>query len=141
MFGFVARSCYSSYLMDNMPIKTTVYLRNIDFCIILIRASLQLRLTDTLCIIAFLSVIPALIEGLVAAALARCLFDGMPIYISYSLGYMLALCGTGVALPAIFVYITRGFKVRSIVPNLAILGTTLDNLFVGTVFNSFRNLS
>jgi hypothetical protein len=59
---------------------------------------------------------------------------------SYAYGYMIAYVGTGVTLPATFNLIARGFKMKNALPDLLVVGTTLDNLVGGTVFNIFKNL-
>jgi hypothetical protein len=62
----------------------------------------------------------------------------MPESLSYTLGYLLAYVATGVTLPSIFAIKARGFRVRSEIPHILVLSTTLDNLLVGTTFTAFR---
>jgi hypothetical protein len=102
--------------------------RTIFFCILLVRASLELRFTGILPIVIVISFIPAIVEGFVTAAMARALF-GMPPNLSYALGFILANVGTGVSLPSIYAIVARGFKVKPEIPNSLILTTTFDNLF------------
>lgn len=65
----------------------------------------------------------------------------MPLNMSYSLGYMLAYVGTGVTLPSIFNLIARGINMKSALPSILVVGTTLDNLVGGTIYRIFKNIS
>jgi hypothetical protein len=102
----------------------------------LIRASLELRFTGIIPIVIVISIIPALVEGVITAALSRALF-GMPVELSYALGFILANVGTGVSLPSVYAIVARGFKIKQEIPNSLILTTTFDNLFTTVVATCF----
>ena len=77
----------------------------------MIRASLELRFAGIIPLVVIISIIPALVEAVVTAALSRALFD-FPVYLSYALGFILSNVGTGVSLPSVYAIIARGFNIK-----------------------------
>lgn len=123
----MARTLFGAFMI-HYPIFFAQQVRTIFFCILLVRASLELRFSGILPIVIVISFIPAIVEGFVTAAMSRAMF-GMPSNLSYALGFILANVGTGVSLPSVYAIVARGFKVKPAIPNSLILTTTFDNLF------------
>jgi|LauGreDrversion4_2_1035121.scaffolds.fasta_scaffold878892_2 hypothetical protein len=134
----MSRAVYGETLMKYYPVIVSQYIRNIIFSIILIRGSLEVKLSGILPIVLVISVIPPILEACTTAALARRLFEGMSENMSYALGYMLAYLGIGVTLPSIFNLIARGIKMKNAIPNILVVGSVVDNLIGGTVFTIFK---
>lgn len=135
LFGFLARSVITP-LSGYYPITFAEYIREITFSLILMKAALDVSFNPIAPLILSISIIPSIVEGVVNAAMGRAIF-GMELNFSYAFGFMLALVGTGVTLPSIFVVIARGFKVRQTLPDLLVICTTIENLIFATVFQIF----
>jgi hypothetical protein len=96
-----------------------------------------MRFTGIIPVVFFMSLIPALVESFVTAAMSRKLF-GMPENESYVMGFMLGTLGTGVSLPSIYTLYARGFKFKTALPNTIVLASTFDNIMTACIFTIFR---
>lgn len=118
--------------------KAATYIRNITYCVILIRGSLSLGFKGVIPVMIMISIVPSIVEALVVAAVSRNIFN-MSTSFSYTMGYMLGSVGAGVTLPSIFLLIMRGVKMRAHIHSLLVMGCLFENLISGTVFTIFRN--
>jgi len=110
------------------------------FCLFLIRASLELRFAGIIPFVIVFSLIPALVEAVLTATLSQ-IFFGMPLSLSYALGFILAHVSTGVSLPLVYSIVARGFKINPIIPNCLIFTTTFDDLSISVVAACFKQIA
>ena len=74
VFGCIARNFFGKFVVTNYPMYWADWIRQICLSIILMRGGLELQFKDINLTVALLTLLPQIVEAVVAALLSRALF-------------------------------------------------------------------
>lgn len=130
-------------LLDNSLLDISADLRRIALIIILLRAGLNLDLTDLKKVgrpAIFMSFLPATLEIIGCMLLAPLFFD-MSLLSAAILGTIIAATSPAVVVARMLELMGKGFGVKKGIPQMVLAGSSMDDVFVIILFTSLTSLA
>lgn len=130
-------------LLDNSLLDISADLRRIALIIILLRAGLNLDLTDLKKVgrpAIFMSFLPATMEIIGCMLLAPLFFD-MSLLSAAILGTIIAATSPAVVVARMLELMGKGFGVKKSIPQMVLAGSSMDDVFVIILFTSLTSLA
>lgn len=123
-------------LISQDYISFSKYLREIALAIILIRAGLEIKLTDLMKMgraAIYMSIIPGVCELILVTLIAPMIL-GVTLLEAAIMGAILAPVSAAVVIPGMLSIIQRGYGTEKAIPQMILTGTSMDDTFLLVMF-------
>ena len=137
LFGMIARNI-SSY-MDKYDDDWGAYIRIVCLVVILTRGGMELSFKGKGLTVFLLTFIPQLTEAWTVALTAYGLYD-LPIYLCFSLGFVIGAVSPAVLVPSWMYLQENGYGIDKDIPTTLIAAASFDDIVAITLFIVFTDI-
>jgi solute carrier family 9B (sodium/hydrogen exchanger), member 1/2 len=136
--GLIGRNFHP--YMNNYNDDWGKYIRMVCLVVILTRGGMELTFKGKGLTVILLAIFPQLSEALTDTVFSFWIVE-LPIYLRFTLGFLIGAISPGVVVPSWMHFIERGYGLDKGIPNSLIAASNFDVIFAITIFGVFVNIS